>query len=222
MDNLKDDIYYTKRILKNVEVLSRYLRNKTQDDLLNDGFLCDAIENRFTKLSEDSSKLSKNFKNAHSTIPWTAIYSIRNRICHDYDVVDSPTLYKTVKVSFPVFRIELLRCVPHHRMTLLHRAFLNVCEGRKTVEIRLNDSKGKAINLGDLIVFVDEENEEEAIVEICGINPFLSFDELYTSYSKQELGYCDDENVGFDGLFAHYGKDDVKKRGVLAIEFKLY
>lgn len=83
-------------------------------------------------------------------------------------------------------------------------------------------AKEKTINLGDLIVFVDEENEEEAIVEICGINPFLSLNELYASYSKQELGYCDDEDVVPSDMFAYYDKDDVKKRGVLAIEFKLY
>lgn len=62
MDNVKNDIYFAKRILKNIEVLSHYLKDKSQDDLLNDGFLCDAIENRFTKLSEDASKLSNPFK----------------------------------------------------------------------------------------------------------------------------------------------------------------
>lgn len=38
MDNVKDDIYFAKRILKNIEILSRYLKDKSQDDLLNDGF----------------------------------------------------------------------------------------------------------------------------------------------------------------------------------------
>ena len=113
MDNVKNDIYFAKRILKNIEVLSHYLKDKSQDDLLNDGFLCDAIENRFTKLSEDASKLSNPFKESLPTIPWTAIYSIRNRICHDYDVVDAPTLYKTVKISFPKFRDDLLSKLPY-------------------------------------------------------------------------------------------------------------
>ena len=33
MDNVKDDVYYAKRILKNIEVLSRYLQGKSQDVL---------------------------------------------------------------------------------------------------------------------------------------------------------------------------------------------
>ena len=39
MDNIKDDIYYVKRILRSVEVLTRYLNGKSLDDLLADGFL---------------------------------------------------------------------------------------------------------------------------------------------------------------------------------------
>ena len=91
--------------LKSLDVISRYLKNKSMDDLINDGFLCDAIENRFTKIAEDASKLSKEFKNNLSTIPWDGIASIRNRVCHDYGVVDFSVLYKTIKVNFPSFSI---------------------------------------------------------------------------------------------------------------------
>ena len=132
MDNVKDDTYYAKRVLKNIEVLTRYLTGKSQDDLLNDGYLCDAIENRFTKLSEDASKLSQPFKDSLPVIPWNAIYSIRNRICHDYDVVDAPTLYKTVKVNFPVFRQTILAKLPHHKMSLFHESFQAILKEEKS------------------------------------------------------------------------------------------
>ena len=56
MDNTKDDYYYVKRLLKSIEVATRYLRDKSMDDFINDGFLCDAIENRFTKIAEDIQK----------------------------------------------------------------------------------------------------------------------------------------------------------------------
>ena len=50
MDNVKDNSYYVKRILKSVEILTRYLNSRSLDDLLNDGFLRDAVENRFKKI----------------------------------------------------------------------------------------------------------------------------------------------------------------------------
>lgn len=222
MDNVKNDLYYAKRILKNIEVLSRYLKDKTQDDLLDDGFLCDAIENRFTKLSEDASQLSTAFKESLPSIPWTAIYSIRNRICHDYDVVDAPTLYKIVKVSFPKFRKDLLSVLPCHLMTLYHGPFLAITEGRKTVEMRLNDEKRRLVKPCDLIVFTDKDTKEEAVVEIEGLQAFPSFDELYASYSKQAIGYQKDEKADPRDMLEYYRREDIKKWGALAIKIKLY
>ncbi len=222
MDNIKNDFYYAKRILKNIEVLSRYLKERSQDDLLNDGFLRDAIENRFTKLSEDASRLTPSFKDLLPTIPWTAIYSIRNRICHNYDVVDAPTLYKTVKVSFPKFRRDLLGAIPSHSMSLYHDSFLAIAEGRKTVEMRLNDEKRGRLKPGDLIVFTNTETEEEIIVEIEALRPFPSFDELYASYSKRAIGYRDGEQANPRDMLEYYRREDIEKWGALAIEVKLY
>ena len=48
MDNINIDFYYGIRLLKSIELTSRYLKDKSMDDLINDGFLCDAIENIFT------------------------------------------------------------------------------------------------------------------------------------------------------------------------------
>lgn len=222
MDHVKNDMYFAKRILKNIEVLSRYLKDKSQDDLLHDGFLCDAIENRFTKLSEDASKLSAPFKESLPTIPWTAIYSIRNRICHDYDVVDAPTLYKTVKISFPKFRDDLLGKLPCHFMTLYQEPFLATTEGWKTVEMRLNDEKRRLLKIGDIIVFTNKETEEKAIVEIDDLKPFLSFDELYASYPKRAIGYQNDEKPDPRDMLEYYQEEDIRKWGALAICIKLY
>ena len=222
MDNVKNDIYFAKRILKNIEVLFRYLKDKSQDDMLDDGFLCDAIENRFTKLSEDASKLSNPFKESLPEIPWKAIYSIRNRICHDYDVVDASTLYKTVKISFPKFRDDLLSKLPCHFMTLYQKPFLAITEGWKTVEMRLNDEKRRLLKIGDIIVFTNKTTKEKAIVEVDDLKPFLSFDELYASYPKWAIGYQNDEKPDPRDMLEYYREEDIRKWGALAICIKLY
>ena len=141
MDNIKNDFYYVKRLLRSIEITSRYLKDKSMDDLINDGFLCDAIENRFTKIAEDASNLSKDFKKNLSSIPWDGIASIRNRVCHDYDVVDFAILYKTIKVNFPSFRKSLLEVATVHKMNLYQDAFELIENGSKKVEMRLNDEK---------------------------------------------------------------------------------
>ena len=222
MDNIKDDAYYAKRILKNIEVLTRYLEGKSQDDLLYDGYLCDAIENRFTKLSEDASKLSKGFKDSIPPIPWNAIYSIRNRICHDYDVVDASTLYKTGKVNFPLFREAILAALPHHKMNLYHAPFLAISEGKKKIEMRLNDERRKLLRPGDLIIFTDNETCKQAMVEVVELTAYKDFDELYLHYSKTDIGYGPDETASPSDMLQYYSQESIAKWGALAIEIKLY
>ena len=222
MDNIKNDFYYVKRLLKSIEVTSRYLKNKSMDDLISDGFLCDAIENRFTKIAEDASNLSKEFKKNLSSIPWDGIASIRNRVCHDYDVVDFAILYKTIKVNFPSFRKTLLESVDVHRMNLYPEAFELVANGSKKVEMRLNDEKRQKLNIGDLIVFTNIESKEEAIVEVIDLRYFKTFNELYSSYEKTVIGYRKDEIANPDDMLKYYSKKQIEKYGALAIEIKLY
>lgn len=222
MDNVKNDFYYVKRLLRSIEVTSKYLMDKSMDDLNNDGFLCDAIENRFTKIAEDASNLSKEFKNNLSSIPWDAIASIRNRVCHDYDVVDFAILYKTIKVNFPSFKNALLTSVNPHRMNLYSEEFESIVGGNKKVEMRLNDEKRQKLKIGDLIVFTDTKSKEEVIVEIIDLKSFKTFVELYSSYEKTLIGYKKNEIANPNDMLKYYSKEQIDKYGVLAIEIRVY
>lgn len=222
MDNVKNDFYYVKRLLRSIEITSRYLKNKSMDDLINDGFLCDAIENRFTKIAEDASNLSKDFKKNLSSIPWDGIASIRNRVCHDYDVVDFAILYKTIKVNFPSFKKSLLEVVTVHKMNLYPDAFELIENGSKKVEMRLNDEKRQKLTIGDLVIFTNTETKEEIIVEVIDLKAFKSFSELYSSYEKTAIGYKKDEAANPNDMLDYYSQEQINKYGVLAIEIKVY
>lgn len=222
MQEIKDNLYYTKRILRSEEVLRRYLNDKTLDDLMNDGFLRDAMENRFTKMAEDAAHLTKDYKEKNSDIPWGAITKIRNTVCHDYDVVDATILYKTIKHDFFEFRKILLNNLCVHNMYLHHKPFVLIESRKKTIEMRLFDEKRKALKLGDLIVFTDLETKNELIVEATDLKAFNSFDDLYARYKKTDLGYGKDDVANPDDMLIYYSKDEINQYGVLAIEIKLY
>ena len=222
MDNIKDDFYYAKRILKSIEVTCRYLENKSMDDFIDDGFLCDAIENRFTKIAEDAKNLSKEFKNSIISIPWDGIYSIRNRVCHGYDVVDYAILYKTIKVNFPQFKQALLESIEVNRMNLFPEPFELIKAGSKKVEMRLFDEKRRKLSVGELIVFANTKTKEELIAEIVELKQFDSFGSLYMNYKKTDIGYKDDEVANPDDMLSYYSIEDICKYGVVAIEIKTY
>ena len=222
MDNIKNDFYYVKRLLKSIEVTSRYLKSKSMDDLINDGFLCDAIENRFTKIAEDASNLTKEYKKSLSSIPWDAIASIRNRVCHDYDVVDFAILYKTIKVNFPSFRNNLLNNINPHKMNLYPEAFESIINGSKRIEMRLNDEKRQKLSIGDLIIFTNTQSKDEIIAEVLDLKKFKTFDELYSSFEKTLIGYKQNETADPKDMLEYYSREQIEKYGVLAIEIKPY
>ena len=57
---------------------------------------------RLIQISENSKKLSDDFKKKHGTVPWMAVYGLRNRIVHDYGSVDLGIVFETLKTDIPV------------------------------------------------------------------------------------------------------------------------
>lgn len=52
-------------------------------------------------MSENSIKLTENFKKKHKEVPWSAIKGRLNRMVHDYGKVDVKVIYDTVKIDLP-------------------------------------------------------------------------------------------------------------------------
>ncbi len=69
----------------------------TEDDIKNNAILVDSIMFRFVMISESVTKLSDDFKDAHSNIPWKDIKGMRNRIVHNYGSVDFGIVYSSIK-----------------------------------------------------------------------------------------------------------------------------
>ena len=49
----------------------------------------DSIMFRIIQIAENNNKLSDDFKNRFKNVPWLAIKGMRNKIVHNYGVVDS-------------------------------------------------------------------------------------------------------------------------------------
>ena len=61
----------------------------------------DSMLFRLIQISENAKRLSDEYKDAHHSVPWTAIYGLRNRIVHDYGSVDLDIVYYTLKDDIP-------------------------------------------------------------------------------------------------------------------------
>lgn len=74
----------------------------TLDEFEKNEVLVDSVMFRMIQISENSAKLTDEFKSMHANIPWRAIKGLRNRIVHEYGNVDLSVVYDTVKKDIPV------------------------------------------------------------------------------------------------------------------------
>ena len=101
MDNIKNDAYYIDRIRKDLQFISIQMKEVDIEELNQNEVLLDSMLFRMIQISENSKKLSDEYKENNNNIPWNAMYGLRNRIVHDYGSVDLNIVYETLKNDIP-------------------------------------------------------------------------------------------------------------------------
>lgn len=101
MDSKKDNKYYVKKIVTDLAFIIKHTSDLTLAELDQNEILVDSVMFRLIQISENSDKLTDDFKTYYSNIPWRAIKGLRNRIVHEYGNVDLTVVYDTVKNDIP-------------------------------------------------------------------------------------------------------------------------
>ncbi|WP_299289924.1 DUF86 domain-containing protein [uncultured Mucilaginibacter sp.] len=103
----RSDLVYVHDIIESIGIIVDYVEGKTEDDLINNIMLQDAVIRRFGIIGEASSKISKQFKVQHPDIPWRLIKAMRNKLIHEYFGISAKTIFATVKTDLPVLKEQL-------------------------------------------------------------------------------------------------------------------
>lgn len=101
MDNVKNDAYYVKKMLKDIKFIMEKTEGLTLEELEENEVLCDSVLFRLIQISENSGKLTPVFKETNKVIPWQAIKGMRNRIVHEYGEVELGVVYQTITEDIP-------------------------------------------------------------------------------------------------------------------------
>ena len=101
MDNIKNDDYYAGKIKEDLVFIVEHTKDVEKEELKNNEILQDSMMFRLIQISENARKLSNKFKTDHKTVPWQAIFGLRNRIVHDYGNVNLDIVYSTIKDDIP-------------------------------------------------------------------------------------------------------------------------
>lgn len=105
-------------------------------------------------------------------------------------------------------------------MKLNNGPYVNIKNGTKTIELRLNDNKRQLLKIKDLIEFTNKETLEQMLVEIQNLYHYPSFDELYKHFDKVSMGYKENDVADPKDMEKYYSKEEQEKYGVLGIEIK--
>ena len=93
----------------------------------------------------------------------------------------------------------------------------------KDVEIRVNDEKRRKLHVGDTLVFLKRDSEEEKITaKVTNLVYFNNFEEVTNYYDMKRI-YLEEttKNEYITLMKKFYSDEEVNKYGVVAIEFKV-
>ena len=111
-----------------------------------------------------------------------------------------------------------------HRMGLYKEYFNSIHEGKKTVEVRLNDERRRKIEVGDLIEFVDINNPSEKLkVNVTALRKYKTFKEMYNDIPFADFD-CKDWSMQemIAGTYDIYTPEQESKWGTLAITIEYH
>ena len=108
-----------------------------------------------------------------------------------------------------------------HIMGLQSEPFEKIQGRKKTIELRLFDKKRKAIQIGDIIEFQKQPEEQETIrVEVVALLRYRTFSELFDDFSAEDFGGTD-KGLLLESVHNFYTPEREQKETVLGIKIKL-
>lgn len=105
-----------------------------------------------------------------------------------------------------------------HQMNLYHEPFTQIKNQAKTIELRLNDDKRKAIKENDLIEFKNLKTKEKLIKSVYKIHHYADFYQMYENIHPSVMGYQVGEKANPTDMHQYYTQENILKYGVIGIE----
>lgn len=102
-----------------------------------------------------------------------------------------------------------------HRMKLGNEPFVDIKNGTKKIEIRLNDEKRRRIKINDYLEFTNVETLEIIYVKVTNLYKFSTFEELFEKFESSILGGGQAKD-----MYLYYSAASEAKYGVIGIELK--
>lgn len=104
-----------------------------------------------------------------------------------------------------------------HQMKLSLVPFNKIKDGTKKIESRIYDEKRRMIEIGDIVIFSENDNEDNKVkTEVVGLLRYRNFKELFEDHNPSLFG---EDSVDFltNQINAFYKKEEQEEFGVIGL-----
>ncbi|HER20227.1 MAG TPA: DUF86 domain-containing protein [Chromatiales bacterium] len=103
------DIVLLGHMLEAVSRVEAYVNGVPEQEFWRDTEKQDAVLRQLQVLGEAARKVSSALRDAHPEVPWHKIAGMRNKVVHEYFVVDLEVVWETALVDIPAIGPALER-----------------------------------------------------------------------------------------------------------------
>ena len=107
----KNDKYYLSKVLEDINFIIDYTKDLTKEQFEKDKIVAGGLLFYLIQLTENTKRISDEFKKKNLTVPWNQIIGLRNRIVHDYGNVDVSVVYNTLIYDIPYLKKRLEKII---------------------------------------------------------------------------------------------------------------
>ncbi|MDO8588760.1 MAG: DUF86 domain-containing protein [Armatimonadota bacterium] len=98
---MRRDIESLLDILQASRYAQSFVAGKSKEEFLEDVQCHFAVVRAIEIIGEAANRISEEFQESHSELPWRDMVNMRNRLIHVYDDVDLALVWKTVSDDIP-------------------------------------------------------------------------------------------------------------------------
>jgi uncharacterized protein with HEPN domain len=106
MDN-RDNTVYLKHILDSITRIDEYVKNVEYKDFMKNNLVQAGVIREIEIIGDASKRLTNEFKERYSDIPWKNIAGMRDKLIHDYFGVDLDAVWVTLEKDISIINIKI-------------------------------------------------------------------------------------------------------------------
>lgn len=130
--------------------------------------------------------------------------------------------------SFVEFYREILKLSEQEEISKTYvvnvgkKPFKKIKNGKKTVDLRLNDLRRNNIKVGDKIVFRLNNSNKQVLARVIDCKKFADFPDLVKYYGREKCGFLKKTIEQASAIMRKfYKEEEIKELGVIGFEFEL-